>query len=76
MVHALCFLATLFREIFSADVGFLGQMMSILEVMMIPAYFYSLLMGLQWIAVILIRQLTRDQITANAPPGNDITCKG
>ena len=55
VVHGLCFLATLFREIFSADVGFLGQMMSILEVMMIPAYMYSLLMATQWLAVILIR---------------------
>ena len=76
VVHALCFLATLFREIFSADVGFLGQMMSILEVMMIPAYLYSLLIATQWMAVILIRQLTKDQITANAPPGDAISCKG
>ena len=73
-MHVITFLATLFREIYNTDVSLLGQILRIVEVLCIPFYFYSVLMATEWLAVILIRDKSIDEATANAQPGDEASC--
>lgn len=73
-MHVITFLATFFREIYNTDVSLLGQILRIIEVLCIPFYFYSVLMATEWLAVILIRNTSIDEATANAEPGDAASC--
>ena len=57
-IHILSFLATLYREIFTAKTNLFGQIMRIMEIFSIPLYIFGILKSLEHIELILIRTNT------------------
>lgn len=54
-MHIICFIATVFREFFPAEIGLLGRMMHLVEVFCVPLYLYCLVCAHEMLALILIR---------------------
>ena len=58
VTHSICFIACFYREVYSAKTDLFGQFMRIIEVFCIPIYMAAILMSLEQLSVILIRDHT------------------
>lgn len=70
-MHVLCFISTVFREFFSAEIGLLGQMMRIVEVLCVPFYLFCLVLGHEVLALILVRNEAGEEKGVFNPPADD-----
>lgn len=68
VMHVICFISTVFREFFSAEIGLLGQMMRIVEVLCVPFYLFCLVLGHQMLALILVRNSAGEEKGVFDPP--------
>ena len=58
ITHIICFIACFYREVYSAKTDLFGQFMRIIEVFCIPIYMAAILMSLEQLSLILIRDHT------------------
>ena len=71
ITHITCFIACFYREVYSAKTDLFGQFMRIIEVFCIPIYMAAILMSLEQLSLILIRDHTSNPNERVA--GNGIT---
>lgn len=74
-MHVVCFISTVFREFFSAEIGLLGQMMRIVEVLCVPFYLFCLVLGHEMLALILVRNEAGEDKGVNDPPEATMDCR-